>query len=444
MPDEAAVAVGAGNGAASGGGAPAGGAGGGGAAPAAVPTAPQTDEQILGIDPVGTAPAEEVASPEAEQQPDPAAAAAAKTPEAEAAEKIAEDGRLMPVKWREMAKNDPEFRTLFYTSKANAEKLAQIEPKFTEMQTAVQAVEKADQTYLSGDLVAIQGELKSFLADKPEALMPMFQAGEALLKELHPQEYQRIQTERLTNTLKGNNFDAAFQVLRNALNAGDEGSALLKQQVEKILEWADGNGFPTTEQAKLAQQKAQLDAREASHRQQDEQNYNTTASKFKETVNSKIKETIDAEIKTAADKFLEKSAFADGAKARIREEIGKELFAILGAKKEIVDQIGQAIWPNGSKDKSGALVRGMFNDANQQLAIRLPVDYAKSVLNDVIKKVVEQYTKDFMASHQTSEKKLAAAASRTEVSGGTPAPRGQKPLTKKDVQGMTDEQILDA
>lgn len=442
MPDDAAVAVGAASGAGSG--APAGGAGAAPAAEPPAPAAPQTDEQILGIEPIGAEPAAEPVQ-EPEQQPDAQPADAAE-PAQDAAAKIAEDGRLMPVKWREMAKNDPEFRTMFYEHRAAKEKLATIEPQFNEFQTKLAAVEKADQAYLSGDPAAIQSELQGFIADKPAALLPMLQAGENLLKTALPQEYARIQSERLTETLKSNNFGNVFQVLRNAIEAGDQGLDVLKQQVSKILDWADGNGFPTTEKAMLAQQKAQLDARDAAHRQQEESNYNAGAKTFRDTVNSKLDEQIKSEIKTSMDKMLEKSAFADGAKARIAADTLAEIYKLLGAKADITDQIGQAIWPKGSKAADGSIIRGNFNDANRELAIRLPAEYAKSVLADTLKKVVEQYTKDFMAAADKTKTKAAAAASRVDLSGGSPAQRAPKPLTKKDVDygKMDDQAILNA
>jgi hypothetical protein len=263
---------------------------------------------------------------------------------------------------------------------------------------------------------------------------------------MHPEQYTERLGQLTTDTLKGWQFDKAFEVLRNALDAGDEGLSTLKAQVEKILEFADGNGFPTTEKARVEARAKALDAREAGERTRDEQSYNRTASTFKETVNSKITETLKGEIKTSIDKLLEKAAFTDGAKARIAEDAYAEINKMLAQQPQIVEQIGKALWPNGSKDQAGKLVRGVFNDANRELAVKLPVDYAKSVLNDVLKKVVETYTKDFMASHQTAEKKMAAAAGKVEVSGGSPAPRGQKPLMKKDVDysKMSDDDILSA
>lgn len=455
MPVE--IAAPAAGGAGAGGGAPAagsgGGAPGGGGAPAA-PTAPQSDEQILGIDPVGSAPVEEtpaaaVVPKTAQEQAAEAAkvaADAAKTPEqlkAESDARAAED-KAIPAKWAELAKTDPEFRTLYFTAKSNAEKLATMEPKFTELQTTVAAVEKADQAYLSGDPVAIQGELKTFLAEKPDALIPMYQAGESLLKELMPQEYDRMTVERVTTALKGNNFDKAFEVLRSALDAGDAGIDTLKTQVKNLVDWADGNGFPTTEKARVESRARELDTREATARTQDEQKYNQSTHAFKDTVNAKIGEAHQTNIKAALDTLLKDSAFTDGAKARITEDALKEINKMLALNTGIVDQIGKAIWPNGSKDAQGKLVRGVFNDTNRELAIRLPVEYAKSVMNDVLQKTIETYTKDFMASQQTAEKRMAAAAGKTEVSGGSPAPRGQKPLSKKDIDysKQSDDDIL--
>lgn len=450
MADEPIVSTPAPGAGGDGGGAPAGGGDGGGA-----PAAPQTDESILGIDPVGTsyadepekpadAPAADPAKPAADPTK-PAAPDATKTPEQLAAEKLAEDAKL-PEKWRELAKNDPEFRNLFFAGKAAQEKLAQLEPKVTELQNTVQAVERADQAYLSGDPTAIRSELSSFLADKPEALIPMYQAGEQLLKELHPQEYARLNDERVNATLKDWKFDQVFAVLRSAIDKGDDGLPLLRSQVEKMLEFADKGLFPTTEAARVAARARELDTREAGERATEEQRYNASAVTFKDAVNSTIETTVKAEIKTGVAKLLEKAAFTDGAKARIEAEAFTEINKLLAAKPEIVDQIGKAIWPNGSKGADGKPVRGNWSKTNQELAIRIPTEHAKTVLADVLKKVIDQYTTDFMASQKTADKRMAAAASKTEVSGGAPAPRGSKPLSKKDVDysKMSDDDILEA
>jgi len=465
MADEI-VAVG-GAGAGGGGSAPAGGGDGGaggsgggtpgGGAASAAPSSPATDEQILGMEEVGAAPAEAkpAAVPDSEQAKAAAAAAAKtaadgqKTPEqlkAEADAAVAEDGRVMPVKWRELAKTDPEFRTLFYTTKANGEKLAAIEPKFAEAQTTLAAVEKADQAYLSGDPIAIQGELKTFLAEKPEALEPMFEAGLNLLKQMHPERYDARLTQLTNETLKGWQFDKAFQVLRNSLDAGEEGLPMLKAQIEKMLEFADGNGFPTTQKAQIEARARELDQREATERTKDEQNFVQHSHTFRNGVNTQIKTTLQGEIKTSIDKLLDKAAFTDGAKARIAAEAGTEIDKMLGLNTGIIDQIGKAIWPNGSKSQDGKPIRGIFNDANKALAVQLPVEYAKTVLNDVLQKVIANYTKDFMATHQTADKRMAAAAGKTEVDGGASAPRAPKPLSKKDIDysKMDDDAILNA
>jgi hypothetical protein len=462
MADEPVAVGGAGAGAGTGGGSGDGGAGGGAgagsptpatpAAPAA-PAAPQTDEQILGMDPVGTAPAEAAPVVQQTEQEKAAAAAkatadAAKTPEQLATEQAAKatEDKAIPAKWQELAKTDPEFRTLYFTAKTNADKLATIEPQFLEAQTKIAEVAKLDEAMFSGDPTSVEGGLRQFLGEKSEALAPMFEAGLNLLKTTQPQAYEAQLTKLTTETLHGWQFDKAFEVLRNALDAGEEGLPTLKAQVQKMLEFADGNGFPTTEKARVEARARGLDAREAGERTKDEQNFVKTSNTFRDTVNSKITESVQGEIKTAIGKLLEKTAFTPGAQARIAADAHAEINKLLAQKTDIVDQIGKAIWPNGSRGQDGKPIRGVFSQANSDLAIKLPVEFAKTVLNDVLQKVVETYTTDFMASYQTAEKRRAAAAGKTEVSGASPAPRGQRALTRKDVDysKMSDQDILDA
>ncbi len=426
-------------------------------APAASPAAPQqlsgdpatqgyqTDDQILGIDPVGASPAQEPAEPvpETEQKPaDPNAPKPAPTPEQEAAAKVEEDGRLMPVKWRELAKSDPEFRTLFYTNRANVEKLATMEPKFAEAQTALAEVERADTAWLSGDPAAIQTELKSFLGEKPDALVPMFQAGEQLLKQMLPEQHARMQADRITEGLRSQNFETAFQVLRQAIES--KNPELLSAQVEKILDWAGKNGFPTTESERLAARAAELDARDATHAANEQRSYLSTQETFRSAVNTEMETAIKGEIKTSLDKLLEKSAFTAGARGRIDAEVLAETYKMLSANKEIPDALNKLLFPNGFKDAAGKQQRAVFNDATRKAAIDAPVSYARTILQDVIKRVVENYTTDFMAADQNRNARSAAAGAKTDVSGGNLQQREPRPLTKKDIDysKQTDEDIL--
>jgi hypothetical protein len=406
------------------------------------PEATQTDEEILGLDPIGTSLKDEPKPVIAEEKP--ADQTAVKTPEQIAAEQAAGDARTIPHKWQELAKSDPEFRTLFFTAKTNAEKLATIEPQFTEAQAKVAAIDKTDAAYFSGDPGIIAGELKTFLGEKPAAILPMLTAGENLLKELLPKEYARINSERLTSSLKEVGMDKALTFLRTALEAGDAGVKGLQEQVAKILEYFDGNGMPTTEAARLAQQKSQLDSREQSAREADEQSYVSTSQTFRTTINKEVETAFTTEIKTATDKILEKSAFPEGARTRISADVKAKLYEKLGQSKETIEMVNRAIWPGGKKDAQGKDIRGQWNDAARKVAIDAPIAYAKTILNDVIKEVVDAYTHDFIATTDNQQKKAAAAGARTEVSGGSSAARGSKPLSKKDIDydKQSDDDIL--
>jgi hypothetical protein len=428
------------------------GGGGGGDAAAAAPAAPaapaadagsQSDEQILGIDPIGVAPAKTVEPvvPKTEPVADPNAV---KTPEALAAENLAEDGRLMPVKWRDMAAKDPEFRTLFYQNRVNAEKLATMEPKFTEAQTTLAEVARADAAWLSGDATAIQTELKSFIGDKPDSVLPMIQAGEQLLKTMLPEEFARVTGERLVSSLKEINFDKGLEFLRSALDADNADG--LKAQATKFLEYFDSHGFPTTDAARIAQRTAQLDARDTAHAASEQTAYLGSQETFRTAVNTEMNSSIQGGIKTSLDTLLKGAAFTDGARKRIDAEVFSEINKMLHDNKDIPDQINRVLFPNGFKDANGKPARAVFNATTQRAAIDAPVTYAKSVLQDVIKRVVENYTKDFMAADSNRQARVAAAGARTDVMGGGDRQRAPKPLTKKDVDysRMSDDDILGA
>jgi hypothetical protein len=402
----------------------------------------QTDEQVLGIEPVG-APAKPAADVPKEEQK-PADLNAARTPEQEAAAKLEEDGRVMPVKWREMAKSDPEFRTLFYQHRANAEKLATMEPKFAEAQTTLAEVQRADTAWLSGDPAAIQTELKSFVGDKPEALLPMLQAAEQLLKQSLPEQHARIEAGRITESLRSQNFQSAFQVLRQAIESNNP--ELLAAQVETILGWAGKNGFPTTDSERLASRAAELDARDATHAANEERSYQQNYNSFAATAKSEVRKAVETEIKTSLDKLLEKSAFTEGARARIATDAYAEVEKMLSNNAQLMEQIGRAIWPNGSKDAQGKPARGVLTEVNKQLAINAPTAYAKTILQDVLKRVTETYTKDFLASNDNRNARVAAAGARTDVSGGNLRQHEPRPLSKKDIDysKMSDDDILSA
>jgi hypothetical protein len=141
------------------------------------------------------------------------------------------------------------------------------------------------------------------------------------------------------------------------------------------------------------------------------------------------RDAIDRTLSTALPEGI-----AEGARRRIGDDIFQELHATLSADRELSRQVGE-------------MLRGwQFDGATRQQVASLISGRARSVMPEVARRVVAEWTSSVLASDRARTARVDAAASRHDITGGRlpePVPAGALRPKNIDYGRLSDEQILD-
>jgi len=141
------------------------------------------------------------------------------------------------------------------------------------------------------------------------------------------------------------------------------------------------------------------------------------------------RDAIDRTLSTALPEGI-----AAGARRRIGDDIFQELHATLSADRELNRQVGE-------------MLRGwQFDGATRQQVASLISGRARSVMPEVARRVVAEWTSSVLASDRARVARVDAAASRRDITGGRlpePVPTGALRPKNLDYGRLSDEQILD-
>jgi hypothetical protein len=125
---------------------------------------------------------------------------------------------------------------------------------------------------------------------------------------------------------------------------------------------------------------------------------------------------------------------ADGARRRIGEDIFRDLNAALSTDRELAAQISDAL-------------RGWrFDSATQRQVAGLLAGRARTALPEVARRVVSEWTSSVLASDRARQSRIASAATRRDITGGRlPEPVASSTLRPRnlDYTRTSDEQILE-
>jgi hypothetical protein len=124
---------------------------------------------------------------------------------------------------------------------------------------------------------------------------------------------------------------------------------------------------------------------------------------------------------------------SEGARRRIGDDISREIQASLANDRELTRQVGDVL-------------RGWrFDSASQQRVIALLSGRARTVLPEVARRVVGEWTSSVLASDRARVARVDAATARRDVTGGRlPEPIAAGTLHPRDINygSTSDEQIL--
>lgn len=327
-----------------------------------------------------------------------------------------------------------KFREVFPTV-AEARAMREVFPGGADEAKAVAAkaiaLDEADDQFSSADPQEQQSLASEWFEDNPEAFRSMFIESAKLLQARDPQSYDTITQGILTNQFQSNRWDEQLEAMRVAIEGNDlerlKGlSAWLVNETDKRGIRFDRNGRVDPQTQANARDRENLSNQQAQAQQE-----------RVEFFNERVNTTVASQVKTAITKsltpLLEKSAFTDKGKERISKEVFEEIDRRLKADKSISRAFRNIIRPNGKLNLS--------RDAQTQAATLL-VGKARATLTTVAKQIIQERTAEMISQNRTTNQKKDAAGKRADVSGGASPQIRTRKLQPKDVQGMSDDEIL--
>jgi len=363
----------------------------GSAANAAGATAVLTDEQILGMDPVGIAPS--AGTPSAAGLEDSPTGAApdlsrAASPDAqETAPQAAEADPSQSADARAASartENEPAWlRALESQPDAAAEA--------RRWRAAASDAAQLDAAYFSADPGARIGLAARLYDTDPGAFRAMLAEGARMLSQRDPQGLAE-----LARQLGATEPAAAQSPSRSLAQAA-------RQDSQPAAQTNPAATFPAE-----AYREFQAAANDA--------------------VGRRVHDAIDNTLRSTLPEGI-----AEGARRRIGEDIFQEVHTALAGDRDLARQIGDVL--------SG----WRFDAAARQQVTALVSGRARAVLPEVARRVVAEWTSSVLASDRAKSARIAAAASRHDITGGRlPEPVPSSSLRPRDIDygRLSDEQIL--
>jgi hypothetical protein len=379
-----------------------------------------TDAQILGGG-TPTTPVPDAPDTSAPAAPDTTAAPAApdtQAPAATAEPKPVAPGEQMPEALRRASAADPAVRAEVnrlwsqmqnYVTLGPAAELKALKDKFpggvAEADRIINdaiGIQAVDSQFYEGGPEQRAELIKSLYADDPAAVIGTTEVSLQFLRDTAPQEYARLSDGILQSALAKGEMGAHIQQLYDL--ASKEPDSALAKAIKDVYEWASEKaGFrkPPTDprQAELDRRKAELDTRDKTFNQQQYTAYQSS-------LNDSAINGIGSEIATMLDTLTKDVPIADGAKARIADQILNEVESKLRADATLQYQIQSLL----------SLKR--YDDATRNQHVQLLVNRAKVVLPDVARTIFGEWTTNVLAVNKATLDKKTAAASRTDIVGG--------------------------
>lgn len=370
-----------------------------------------TDDQILGLDASpGTAgaaareepvPSKERSASGSEQKTDGA------TP---AGREELLQGAAEPPELKQLFDANPELRRVWQAERAyrgvfptvaEARELKKIFPTLVDARTAAENLadlQRLDRWFFSSrpedhaELIANLQQLD------PQAFHSLARAFPQVLAQIDPEAYRADTALRVEATLA--------DVRAEAARRSDEAAVAAADLLAQWLFGGRGAGLkvaatrpqaPEPREALLTRREQALAQREAAAQQE-------ALARFYEDCNATVVENVLDAIKSQVAELLPEE-LSEGVRNRVIGEIYREIDANLRANQPLAEQLRQA-FRSGARD-----------EAHEKAVVNLVVGRARSVLPQVAKKVIGDWTANVLAATRQRAARQTAAASRVDITG---------------------------
>jgi hypothetical protein len=369
-----------------------------------------TDDQILGLDASpGTAgvaagqepvPSEEKGASGSEQKTDGAAQAGREELPQSAAE---------PPELKQLFDANPELRRAWQAERAyrgvfptvaEARELKKIFPTLADARAAAENLadlQRLDRWFFSSrpedhaELIANLQQLD------PQAFRNLARAFPQVLAQIDPEAYRADTAMRVEATLA--------DVRAEAARRGDDAAAAAADLLANWLFAGRGAGPKAATRPQAAEpREALLTRREQALAQREAAAQQEALARFYEDCNATVVENVLEAIKSQVAGLVPEE-LSEGARNRVIGEIYREIDANLRANQPLAEQLRQA-FRSGTRD-----------EAHQKAVVNLVVGRARSVLPQVAKKVIGDWTANVLAATRQRTARQSAAASRVDITG---------------------------
>src|SRR6267154_875636 len=429
-----------------------------------------TDEEILGLEPVGVASKEHnrVAPQDDKAESVGARHAVPLQPEAQGAP-------VMP-EWMVAAAGDPKhgaeaqrhwqehqaFRASFSSpdeARAMKELFPGGAPEAQTLRQASQAVDQLDAAIYSGDARA-QSEVVAELARaNPAAFRQLFAEAEKVLAGMGQAQPVSNQTPTLRETREGwgtqTNPSASQDqsMVRRTSPVADNPSARpagLRASESPVTDhqspFGSAQGKPVTDHPSAplsASDSPVADHPSASLRASQSPQFDPAAyAAFERSTN----DTVARDVRVAVGDTLARvlpEGIAEGAARRIGEDIFNEIHRTLAADRTLSEQVG-AILRGSSRDFTASGWR--FGTAEQQRVAALLAGRAKQLVPGVSRRVIGEWTSSVLGASRSKAARQASAASRVDIAapGGSLDSMPLRAMSSREINyaSMSDDEIL--
>src|SRR5467141_486762 len=426
-----------------------------------------TDEEILGLEPVGAASKEHnrVAPQDDKAESAGARHAVPLQPEAQGARPVSSAMEVqaapgMP-QWMVAAAGDPKhgaeaqrlwqehqaFRASF-ASPDEARAMKELFPGGAQeaqtLRQAAQAVDQLDAAIYSGDARA-QSEVVAELARaNPAAFRQLFAEAEKVLAGMGQSQPVSGRTPTLRETREGWGTQPNPSASQHSTTAGHP-SPVADNPSARPAELRASESPVTDHQSPFgsAQGKPVTDHPSAPLRASQSPQFDPAAyAAFERSTN----DTVARDVRVAVGDTLARvlpEGIAEGAARRIGEDIFNEIHRTLAADRTLSEQVGE-ILRGSSREFTASGWR--FGTAEQQRVAALLAGRAKQLVPGVSRRVIGEWTSSMLGASRSKAARQASAASRVDIAapGGSLDSMPLRAMSSREINyaSMSDDEIL--
>lgn len=328
-----------------------------------------------------------------------------------------------PAELKELFKANPQLRTAYYAEKAyrevfptvaEAREVKTLFPGGLEdakaAATSREDLERFDNLFYSDNPQDHAEFIRTLHEEDPGAFAHLARAFPDVLAEIDPRAYREDTSQRMEGVLR--NLASAHSDDQNLQNA----IAVISH---KLFGRTSPEQRPSPRDSALQQRERHVEQRERDWNQRQ-------FSDFRERVDKAADTEADKLIRSTLDGLLKESPASDKAKQRMTGEVEEQIRATLKADRGFLAQLRRAV-------RSGKM-----DEAHQQQLVAITVQRVRPLVKGAVAKVVQEWTKDVLATNSQRLHSQRTQTERKDITGGGAVAGGKSAHSRMPSRGEVD------